>query len=116
MYLEQVLFLNKKFVELVDEILNRSPNPPIIIVQGDHGPKFNGAIDTDHAYVILNAAYLPGLERTPFYEKITPVNTFRVLFNVYFGGRYPLLEDRASLPDPIEPATPFLLGKRRAGP
>ena len=72
-------------------------------------PKFNVARDTDYAYQILNAAYLPGLERHPYYEKITPVNTFRILFNEYFEGQYPLLEDRASLPDPLEEVTPFML-------
>lgn len=102
MYLDQLIFLNKKIMELVDELLNGSSHPPIIIIQGDHGPKFNGAIDTDYAYQILNASYLPGMESSPFYDSITPVNTFRVLFNEYFGGRYPLLEDRASLPDPLD--------------
>ena len=27
------------------------------------------------------------------YPTISPVNTFRVLFNTYFGTNYPLLED-----------------------
>ena len=102
MYLDQVIFLNKKIMELVEKLLIRSSHPPIIILQGDHGPKFKGAIDTDYAYQILNASYLPGLERSPFYETITPVNTFRVLFNEYFGAQYPLLEDQAALPDPLD--------------
>jgi len=102
MYLDQLIFLNKKIMELVDKLLTRSPNPPIIIIQGDHGPKFDGSINTDYAYQILNASYLPGLESSPIYETITPVNTFRVLFNEYFGGQYPLLEDRAKLPDPLD--------------
>ena len=102
MYLDQLIFLNKKVMELVDTLLTDSPEPPIIIIQGDHGPKFDGSIDTDHAYQILNTAHLPGLDGNPFYETITPVNTFRVLFNEYFGGQYPLLEDRARLPDPLD--------------
>jgi hypothetical protein len=102
MYLDQLIFLNKKVMELVDKLLTGSPNPPIIIIQGDHGPKFEGSINTDYAYQILNASYLPGLESRPFYDTITPVNTFRVLFNEYFGGQYPLLEDRARLPDPLD--------------
>jgi hypothetical protein len=109
MYLDQLIFLNKRLTELVEALLARSPHPPVIILQGDHGAKFNLSIGTDYAYQILNAAYLPGLERSPFYETITPVNTFRVLFNEYFGGQYPLLEDRASLPDPIEKSKPFML-------
>jgi hypothetical protein len=110
MYLDQVIFINKQFTELVQRLLARSPHPPIIIVQGDHGPKFGLDRGTEYAYRILNAAYLPGLERNPFYEAITPVNTFRVLFNEYFGGQYPLVED-VSLPDPLEEVTPFMLSR-----
>ncbi len=43
---------------------------------------------------ILNAYYFPGRESDLLYESITPVNTFRIVFNEYFDGQYPLLEDR----------------------
>ena len=42
---------------------------------------------------ILNAYYLPGADPPPCMPQISPVNTFRVIFNQYFGGHYPLLED-----------------------
>jgi hypothetical protein len=29
------------------------------------------------------------------YKSISPVNTFRVIFNEYFGGNYELLDDRS---------------------
>jgi hypothetical protein len=41
---------------------------------------------------ILNAYYFP--EKQPvFYPTITPVNTFRLLFDTYFDESYPLLDD-----------------------
>ena len=44
---------------------------------------------------ILTAAYLPGgSQDSRLYPSISPVNTFRVVFNRYFGARYPLLPDR----------------------
>jgi hypothetical protein len=43
---------------------------------------------------ILNAYYLPGDPTTEPYPTITPVNTFRVILNGYFGGSLPLLPDR----------------------
>lgn len=42
---------------------------------------------------ILNAYYLPGADPASLYAAISPVNTFRVIFNQYFGGNYPMLED-----------------------
>jgi hypothetical protein len=41
----------------------------------------------------LNAIHLPTGE-TGLYPGITPVNTFRVVFNQVFGAELPLLEDR----------------------
>lgn len=43
---------------------------------------------------ILNAYYLPGRENA-YYKAITPVNTFRVIFNQYFGTKLSILPDRS---------------------
>jgi hypothetical protein len=42
---------------------------------------------------ILNAYYLPNAGEQFLYEKMSPVNSFRVVFNTNFGGNYGLLED-----------------------
>lgn len=42
---------------------------------------------------ILNAYYFPGIDSEIFYSHIAPVNSFRVLFNAYFGAELPLLGD-----------------------
>jgi hypothetical protein len=44
---------------------------------------------------ILNAYYLPLKDCDLVYDSITPVNTFRVIFNCYFGTNYKLLEDKS---------------------
>ena len=41
---------------------------------------------------ILNAYYLPGYDGD-LYATISPVNSFRLVFNSYFGGEYDMLED-----------------------
>jgi len=41
---------------------------------------------------ILNAYYFPSMPDPPIIK--TPVNTFRVVFNSYFGQNYELLEDK----------------------
>jgi len=33
------------------------------------------------------------------YNNISPVNTFRVIFNHYFGTNLPLLKDKSYVPD-----------------
>jgi hypothetical protein len=37
---------------------------------------------------------MPGIRDGDLYPNITPVNTFRLLFNSYFGAGFPLLDDR----------------------
>jgi hypothetical protein len=43
---------------------------------------------------ILNAYLLPGAGNVLLYPSITPVNSFRVIFNAYFDTGLPLLPDR----------------------
>lgn len=43
---------------------------------------------------IFNAYHLPHVNpRQYLYPSLTPVNTFRIIFNAYFGTSYRLLED-----------------------
>ena len=88
-YVNQAQFLNKKILQAVDTILEDSDAPPIIIIQGDHGPWLQ---PNDKRMWILNAIYLPG-HKDKLYPTISSVNTFRVVFNSYFGGKYDMLND-----------------------
>ena len=91
-YPDQVTYINKRIGKIVDQILATSPNPPIIIIQGDHGP---APFDvTERRMKNLNAYYFPD-NLDGLYPTITPVNTFRVIFNKYFDQNYPMLEDRS---------------------
>lgn len=88
-YKNQVTFLNQKMLTMLDTILTKSGTPPIIILQGDHGPWSQP--NPQHFY-ILNAYHLPG-HNDELYPNISPVNTFRLVFNDYFGGKYDMLKD-----------------------
>lgn len=93
-YLEQLLYVNQLVTNLVMEIRSKSKEPPIIIIQGDHGYRaLTAANQREGASRILNAYHLPGGRREWLHAGITPVNTFRMLFNQYFGAHYPLLPD-----------------------
>jgi hypothetical protein len=99
-YRDQVAYVDKVMESVITDILTHSTPAPIIIIQGDHGPgaylDWNSAQKTnlDERMSILNAIYFPGGHSDSLYASITPVNSFRVLFNEYFGLAYPLLEDK----------------------
>lgn len=86
-YIPEISYLNGKVLEAVRQILANSTTPPVIILQGDHGWGDASRMK------ILNAYYLPGDARQRIYPAITPVNTFRIIFDAYFGAKYSLLPD-----------------------
>jgi len=88
-YNDQITYINKRILQVVDGIIENSQSQPIIIIQGDHGLK-----DTPNERVaILNAYYLPegGVEN--LYPSISPVNSFRLVFDHYLGTEFGLLDD-----------------------
>ena len=86
-YPNEIQYLNKRFVPLVQKIIEDSSVPPIIIVQGDH------ARDTEVRLAIFNAIYFPNGGDGVLYPTMTPVNTFRLVLNTYFGQGFTLLPD-----------------------
>jgi len=100
LYRDQVIFINKKILATIDQILAKSDTPPIIILQADHGNRAYDIVNPSTGmtmklmFPILNAYYLPGYEKNnPLYPSITPVNSFRLIFNTYFGTHLSLLDD-----------------------
>jgi len=88
-YLDQLVFTNSKVKVLIDHLLSRSKTPPIIILQSDTGPS---ALPR-YKMRILNAYYLPSVDKGVLYPSITPVNSFRLIFNLYFDANFELLPD-----------------------
>lgn len=100
-YRNQLVFVTGRVREAIEQILDKSANPPIIIIQGDHGPgsmlDWLSATNTylPERFSILNAYYFPDHDYSKLYPSITPVNSFRVVLDQYFGANYPLLEDHS---------------------
>lgn len=88
-YTAGTLYITKRIQEIIPQIIANSKTPPIIVLEGDHGP--------GTSVLNLDAYYFPGQTQL-LYDTITPVNTFRVLFNTYFNGTYELLPDRSFRP------------------
>ena len=95
-YVDQVRFVNKEILNVIDTLIKNSTVPPVIIIQGDHGPLPDLAKEGSERMPILNAYSLPGVDMdTILYPSISPVNSFRVVLNSYFGQNLPLLEDQS---------------------
>jgi hypothetical protein len=91
-YRDQTMYTNKLIVPVLRSLIEESRVPPIIILESDHGPTSYGGVKNRMGN--LMAYYFPGKDAAQLaYPSITPVNSFRLVFNAYFGGSYPLLED-----------------------
>ena len=85
-YAPEIQYINQRMMEILKKIIATSKVPPVIIIQGDHG------WNLDYRMQILNAYYLPGAKDL-VYPTLTPVNSFRIVFNHYFDLQYPLVQD-----------------------
>lgn len=101
-YKDEVTVINKEIKKTIIGILENSERPPVIILQGDHGPSLNTSFlaleENCHfeRFSILNVYYIPPEYRTNFnfYPGITLVNSFRILFNYYLHTNLEPLSDK----------------------
>jgi len=99
-YRDQAIYISNRMMEIVPKIIAGSTRPPIIVIQGDHGPTIPSS--PQQRMRNLNVYYLPDAN-APVYSTITPVNTFRIIFNTYFGQNLPLLKDISLYSDYEDP-------------
>ena len=111
-YIQDVKCLNTEVLELIQKILATDTSDPIIIVQADHGVRFvDLGLDSGDdpnipsgevlrtSFAILNAMKLPAACRDMFYDRISPVNTFRLVFSCLEGKNFDPIPDRQFLYD-----------------
>ncbi|WP_159585454.1 hypothetical protein [Chelativorans xinjiangense] len=103
-FVDQVAYANRIIRDIVTTLQAYGRKPPIILLQADEGPfpQRDSRVPWQDAPAeelriktgILNAYYFPGKEYRHLTDDITPVNSYRVLFNTYFDAKFPLLADR----------------------
>jgi len=106
-YINQLKCANSKIQQTIEYILENNETEPIIIIQSDEGPypkafRENKELDWSKAPVellhqkakILNAYYFPDGNYSELYESVSPVNSFRLIFDQFLGTDLGLLEDR----------------------
>lgn len=99
-YRDQAIYISSRMTEIIPKIIANSTTPPIIIIQGDHGPTV--ASSPRARMSNLSAFLLPGAE-APVHSTITPVNIFRIIFNTHFGQNLELLDDVSLYSDYTDP-------------
>ncbi len=99
-YTEQLQYTNSRVKQVVEKLQSQNPQP-IIIIQSDHGFRwdFNWNEPTDDQFTIpysnFMALYFPDKElRNEDHPLMTPVNLYRILFNTYFGTNYEILDNK----------------------
>jgi hypothetical protein len=100
-YRSQLIYLNTILTETLTAILQKSSSPPMIILQADHGPgayldqDSNEKSNLKERISILNTYYFPDQDISGLYPTISPVNTFRIVFNRIFNTDFELLNDKS---------------------
>lgn len=93
-YPSEISFLSNNLPAILKTLINDSKIPPVIILQGDHGANMNNH-DINARHSILNAYYVNDPGKKLLYPTITPVNSFRVIFDAYFNADLNLIQDKS---------------------
>ncbi len=99
-YRAQLQFINAKAKTAIERILAASPQPPVIILQADHGP--GSVLNWDdpepdelaERFAILNAYHIPGSANSSV-DSLSPVSSFRLLFDRLFETDHGRLPDKS---------------------
>jgi hypothetical protein len=100
-YGDQLIYTNALVKEMITKILTNYTQQPIIIIQGDHGPgAYLDWASKDNTCLwertgILNAYLVPEKIRDDLYPAISPVNSFRIILNHFFGANLKPLKDQS---------------------
>jgi len=100
-YADYVSWFNQQLTKTVSAILANSELPPVILLQSDHGIDSylmwgdSSEVAMRERMAILNAYYISDTAGVGLYDQVSPVNSFRLIFNHLFGTGLPILEDRS---------------------
>lgn len=90
-YLDHLPKTNEVLKQIVNSILAHAKKPVAIVLMGDHG--FRNGQTKEFKFRNMNAVYMSSGNYSGFYDSITNVNVYRVLFNNLFKASLPLKKD-----------------------
>ena len=89
-------YTNHQVIKLLDSIFARNNKRDIIIIQSDHGLNDLDVTRKNDAFRNYTAFYFQDGDYSQMRSGLSNVNTFRIIFNKYFGQQLPLLQDSSS--------------------
>lgn len=99
----------EKLTVALETIFENASQPPVILVQGDHGDspafyhhQYSEAQVYDRTH-ILSAYYFPDQDYSLLSPDHLAVNSFRVIFNKYYNAQLPMLEKQIYYSTMLEP-------------
>ncbi len=97
-YRSQLEFVNRKVLAAIDAIKAGSRQPPIILLESDHGPNLSQGLKRDEHVGLrlanLGAYHLPGAPAGLIGPDGSAVNQFRAILSYYFDANLEPLPDR----------------------
>ncbi|HEU4471423.1 MAG TPA: sulfatase-like hydrolase/transferase [Flavisolibacter sp.] len=95
-YLHQLRYANRLIGEIVNAAVQKTGRPRVVILEGDHGYRFySDKASWKYAFMNLNSYYFSDGDYRGLYDGISPVNSFRLVLNKYFGQKLSMLPDTA---------------------
>lgn len=78
---------------MLDQLLQQTQGKAVIILHSDHGISDIPGSQRSDIFRNYAAFYFPGKDYHLLYTGMSNVNSFRIVFNKYFGQQLPLLKD-----------------------
>lgn len=93
-YLQYLKYTNVVILDFVKRIKSMTKGQAVIILMSDHGSRdLATGLSDDESFNSLNCIYMPNGDTSGWYEGISNVNQFRVLFSTLLRTSVPLLRD-----------------------
>ena len=95
LFFSYLKYTNKIILAITEKIINNHGNNSVVILQSDHGFRDyeGGPSFPETFFKNYSAFYFPDRNYTAFYDTLSNINTFPILFNKYFNTRFPLQKD-----------------------
>lgn len=93
-YLQYLVYTNKVILEFIQSLKANTQNKAVILLMSDHGSRDLAiGLTNNESFNSLNCIYFPQSQTQEWYQGITNVNQFRVLFSTLMNQTIPLAKD-----------------------
>ena len=92
-YLQYLVYTNHRISRFIADLQKATENNAVILLMSDHGYRDGARRNSRFAYQTFNAVFLPTHNYNGWYDGMSNVNQFPVLFNSVFGQRIQILKD-----------------------